>query len=120
LEKEFIAGANGDEAALTRAMQTADKILAAKSERCPNARLARRGRSAASRKSVCSGNFSEGGELWQAALKNMKSAVEIEPNSVSIRTTRAAALFKRRKTLSLALTLPKICAKQPLRITKKF
>jgi tetratricopeptide (TPR) repeat protein len=93
LEKEFIAGANGDEAALARAIQTADKILAANPKDAQT--LVWRGAVGLPQagKAFGSGNFSEGGELWQAALENMKSAVEIEPNSVSIRTTRAAALL---------------------------
>jgi tetratricopeptide (TPR) repeat protein len=43
-------------------------------------------------KAFRSGNFAEGGEIWQKALDNMKSAVEIEPDNVSIRMIRAAVL----------------------------
>ena len=93
LEKDFIAGASGDEAALTRAMQTADKILAENPKDAQT--LVWRGAVGLPQagKAFRSGNFSEGGELWQAALEDMKAAVKIEPNSVSIRTTRAAALL---------------------------
>jgi hypothetical protein len=74
-------------------MQTADKILAVNPKDAET--LVWRGAGGLSQagKAFGSGNFSEGGELWQAALENMKAAVEIEPNSVSIRTTRAAALL---------------------------
>lgn len=97
LEKDFLAGASGDEAALARAMQTADKILAVNPKDAET--LVWRGAVGLSQagKAFGSGNFSEGGELWQAALENMKAAVEIEPNSVSIRTTRAAALLSAAK-----------------------
>ena len=97
LEKDFQAGAAGDEAALVRALQTADKILAANPKDAETLVWRGAGGLAQAGKAFQSGNFSEGGELWQKALENMKSAVELEPRNVSIRMLRGAALLSAAK-----------------------
>ncbi len=97
LEKDFQAGAAGDQIALVRALQTADKILAANPKDAET--LVWRGAGGLSQagKELQNGNFAEGGELWQKALENMKSAVELEPRNVSIRMIRGAALLSAAK-----------------------
>ena len=97
LAKDFQAGTAGDQIALVRALQTADKILAVNPKDA--ATLVWRGAGGLSQagKAFQSGNFSEGGELWQKALENMKSAVELEPRNISIRMLRGAALFSAAK-----------------------
>ncbi|HEX8639352.1 MAG TPA: hypothetical protein VF692_14885 [Pyrinomonadaceae bacterium] len=97
LERDFQAGAAGDEAALVRALQTADKILAANPKDAET--LVWRGAGGLSQagKAFQSCNFAEGGELWQKAQENMKSAVELEPRNVSIRMIRGAALLSAAK-----------------------
>ncbi len=92
LEKDFQKGSAGDEAALARAVKAADEILAINPKNaetllwCGATGLSQAG------KAFQSGNFAEGSELWQKALDNMKSAVEIAPDNISIRMIRAAAL----------------------------
>ena len=97
LEKDFQAGTAGDQIALVRALQRADKILAANPKDAET--LVRRGAVGLSQagKELQDGNFAEGGELWQRALENMKSAVELKPRNVSIRVIRATALLSAAK-----------------------
>jgi hypothetical protein len=97
LEKDFQAGTAGDQIALVRALQAADKILAAHPKDAVTLVWRGAGGLALAGKSFQSGNFAEGGELWQKALENMKSAVELEPRNVSIRMLRGAALLSAAK-----------------------
>ena len=97
LEKDFQAGTAGDQIALVRALQTADKILAANPKDAETLVWRGIGGLAQAGKAFQSGNFAEGGELWQKALENMKSAVELEPRNVSIRMLRGAALLSAAK-----------------------
>ena len=92
LENDFQKGAAGDEAALARAVKASEEILAVNPKDART--LVWRGAVGLSQagKAFRSGNFAEGGEIWQKALDNMKSAVEIEPDNVSIRMIRAAVL----------------------------
>lgn len=92
LETDFQKGLGGDEAALARAVKAADEILAINPKNAET--LVWRGVAGLSQagKAFQSGNFAEGGELWQKALDNMKSAIEVAPDNVSIRMIRAAAL----------------------------
>jgi hypothetical protein len=97
LAKDFQVGAAGDQTALARALQTADKILAANPRDAET--LVWRGAGGLSQagRAFQDGNFAEGGELWQKALENMKSAVELEPRNVSIRMIRGTALLSAAK-----------------------
>jgi tetratricopeptide (TPR) repeat protein len=97
LEKDFQAGTAGDQIALVRALQTADKILAVNPKDAETLVWRGAGWLAQAGKAFQSGNFAEGGELWQKALENMKSAVEHEPRNVSIRMIRGAALLSAAK-----------------------
>jgi tetratricopeptide (TPR) repeat protein len=97
LEKDFQAGTTGDQIALVRALQKADKILAANPKDAETLVWRGAGGLAQAGKAFQSGNFAEGAELWQKALENMKSAVELEPLSISIRMIRGAALLSAAK-----------------------
>ena len=97
LEKDFQAGTAGDEAALVRSLETADKNLAANPKDAETLVWRGAGGLAQAGKELQDGNFAEGGELWQKALEKMKSAVEIEPHKVTIRMIRATALLSAAK-----------------------
>lgn len=97
MEKDFQAGATGDAVALSRALETADKILVANPKDAETLVWRGAGGLAQAGKELQDGNFTEGGELWQKALENMKSAVELEPRNVSIRMIRGTALLSAAK-----------------------
>lgn len=92
-EQEFIKGIQGDTAALERALQTSEKILASN----PKDALALVWRGGArlvqARTAFYQGDFSTGSSLWRQGLNEMEKAVEFAPNDPKVLLVRGSTWF---------------------------
>lgn len=97
LQKEFEKGVAGDEAALSRAMQRAEKILAANPQDAES--LVWRGSASLvlAGNAYRSGNFAEGGKFWQKGLQEMDDAVKFAPDNFKVRYVRGATVLSAAK-----------------------
>lgn len=97
VEKEFIKGVEGDDAALERAMQTGEKILA---DNPKDARaLVWHGsvRLVQARHAFYQGDFTTGSSLWRQGLEEMEKAVGFAPNDVKVLIVRGNTWYQASK-----------------------
>lgn len=97
LQTDFAKAMSGDAAALARATERADKILASNPTDAET--LAWRGsaNAAGAGKAFQSGNFQEGWTQWQKGLTEMDKAVELAPNSFIVRIVRGSTYLNAAK-----------------------
>lgn len=97
LQKDFSAGMSGNQAAQKRAFERADKILAANPKDAETLVWHGSATLAQSGSLFQTGNFREGAAMWQKGLAEMDRAVELAPESFTVRIVRGATALSAAK-----------------------
>lgn len=90
---DFFAGFNGDKARLERAMKKCEQTLAQNPQHAEAKVWHGCGLSFQAAAFFQSGDTKKGMEVWQKGVGEMDAAVKAEPNNISVRIPRAAALL---------------------------
>lgn len=112
VREDIFDGFNGDAKAMKRGVAKCDEVLA-KNPKHAEAMVWRGGaRVFQAGVAFSSGNAGEGMKLWSSGLKDMDTAVELEPDNIAIRIPRAAVL------MPASLNVPEFMAKPLLQKSK--
>jgi tetratricopeptide (TPR) repeat protein len=90
VRNDFFAGFTGDQAALERGMKACEETLASNPKHAQAMVWHGSGLLYLAGRSFQAGDAQKGAELWQRALKEMETAVALEPDSLSVRIPRGA------------------------------
>ncbi len=106
VREDIFAGFNGDADALTRGIKTCNDMLA-KNPKHAEA-LVWRGAANVYRAGELFGNkkIADAMPLWTGGLKDMDTAVELEPNNIGVRIPRAAVLVQAGRNTPPAMGTP--------------
>lgn len=89
----FFAGFAGDQDALARAMKISEAVLASDPKQAEALVWHGAGTAFQGGQAFQNGNPQKGMELWSQGLKEMQTAVDLKPDSVSVRVPRGANLL---------------------------
>jgi tetratricopeptide (TPR) repeat protein len=93
VRESFFAGFAGDKEALARGMKASEEVLAANPKHAEALVWHGSGLTFQSGQAFMSGDQQKGMELWTKGLKEMQSAVDLAPESPSVRIPRGADLL---------------------------
>ena len=94
VREDFFAGFQGNQAALDRAMQASEQALASNPKHAEAMVWHGAGVLFRSGQAFQTGDFRKGQELWKSSLKEMETAVALEPDNLGVRIPRGAALIQ--------------------------
>jgi len=106
VRQDFFAGFNGDSEALARGMRASEEALAANPKFGEALVWHGSGLMFQAGQAFGSGDQAKGSELWSRALKEMQTAVELEPDNVAVRIPRGATLLQTSHHVSEAMAKP--------------
>jgi hypothetical protein len=93
VREDFFAGFAGDNEALARAMSACEATLAADPKHAEAMVWHGAGQFFEAGRALKSGDQQKGMELWSGGLKEMQTAVELQPDNVAVRIPRGAVLL---------------------------
>jgi tetratricopeptide (TPR) repeat protein len=91
---DFIAGFNGDEASMTRAMAATDAILAKDPTNAEALAWNSSGKGMQCGAAFRTGDFQTGMRLWQESQDGLNKAVDMDPNNARIRIVRGKSMLE--------------------------
>ncbi len=91
---DFIAGFNGDEAAMARAMSSTADMIAKDPNNAEALAWHSSGKGVQTGAAFRSGDFQTGMKLWQESQDGMNKAVEMDPNNPRIRVIRGKSMLE--------------------------
>jgi hypothetical protein len=91
---DFVAGFNGDDDAMTRAMAASDAILAKDPNNAEALAWNSSGKGAQGGAAFRTGDIKNGVRLWREGQEGLNSAVDMDPNNASIRLVRGKSLLE--------------------------
>ena len=94
VRQDFFVGFAGDQAAFERGMKACEETLKENPKHAEALVWHGAGRFFLSGRSFQSGDVNKGMELWQSGLKEMETAVSLEPDNLGVRIPRGAALIQ--------------------------